>query len=504
MRPLLSPEEMAKADAAAISNGTPEHVLMERAGRAVAREVVRVAGGRYGRKVVVVCGKGNNGGDGFVVARVLAQDGFKVICTDAGARFEAAGASLRHLETLRKAGSDLRPFDPIHVRDADVVVDAIFGTGFRGEIEEPIAGTVRAINECDAPVVAIDIPSGVDGTTGAALGPIVRATRTVALAAEKIGTAMAPGAAHAGPVSVADIGIPTPDVDVHVAEADDAREALPSRRSSGHKRSNGSVALLAGSLGMSGAALLCAQGAMRAGAGYVTLGSTVEVIEAANVVLPEVLKRALWDGNGMTTVALERFADVLERADALAIGPGLRDRPGQRALVENVLATVEIPVVVDADGLNVLAEDTGPLRSRTLPTVITPHPGELARLTGSSTSAIAADRLGAARRAAADLGCVVLLKGFRTVVAEPAGTAVVIPTGGPELATAGTGDVLCGVLATMLAQGSEPFEAAWVAAYVHGLAGSVAGQSAGGRGVVASDVAAAVPEAMDLLAPLPS
>ena len=501
MRPLLSPQQMGEADAATIANGTPSFVLMERAGRAVAREVIRTAGARYGVKVVVVCGKGSNGGDGFVVARMLVREGCKVVCTDAGVPFEPSGAAGEHLELLRRIGGDIKPFDASVLDEADVVVDAIFGTGFRGEIEGAIAKTVDAIAGCDAAVIAVDIPSGVNGETGAVEGSAVVADRTVAIAAEKLGSALAPGAAHAGAVSVVDIGIPIPEVDVHVAEADDVRRLLPSRSSSGHKRSNGSVAVLAGSVGMSGAAILCARAAMRAGAGYVTLGSTVEVIEAANVALPEVLKRALWDGNGMSAVALEKFGDVLERSDAVAIGPGLRNQPGQRTLVERALESIEQPIVLDADGLNVLSDDVSPLRARSLPTVITPHPGELSRLTGDSAGDIQRDRLGAAHRAASDLGCVVLLKGFRTVVAHPEGRAVVTTTGGSELATAGTGDVLSGILATLLAQGLEAFDAAWVAAHVHGLAGSVAGEAAGGRGVLAMDVATAIPEALALLAP---
>jgi ADP-dependent NAD(P)H-hydrate dehydratase / NAD(P)H-hydrate epimerase len=501
MRPLLTPEQMSEADSATIDSGTPAHVLMDRAGRAVAREVIRTVGGRYGTNVVVVCGKGNNGGDGFVAARVLAREGCKVLCTDAGTPYEASGAALHHLEVLRRSGIELRPFDASLLDEADVVVDAIFGTGFRGEAEGATAKTIDAINSCGAIVISVDIPSGVNGETGAVDGIAVNADRTVAIAAEKLGSALAPGAANAGAVTVVDVGIKVPDGDVNVVEARDVALRLPHRSAAGHKRSNGSVAVLAGSTGMSGAALLCSRAAMRTGAGYVTLGSTVEVIEAANIALPEVLKRALWDGNGMSAVALERFGDVLERADALALGPGLRDRPAQRTLVEAGLGSLDLPVVLDADGLNVLNEDVSPLRNRQRPTVITPHPGELSRLTGLPVGDIQRDRLGSARRAAVDLSCIVLLKGFRTVVAAPNGEAVVTATGGPELATAGTGDVLSGILATFLAQGLEPFDAAWVAAHVHGLAGSVAGQAAGGRGVVATDVAEAIPDALALLAP---
>jgi NAD(P)H-hydrate epimerase len=493
---------MAEADAATIDSGTPAHVLMERAGRAVARVAIDIVGGRYGKKAVVVCGPGNNGGDGFVVARVLAGEGMKVLCTDAGSTFEPKSAPLHHLKAMQRRGLDMRPFDASLLDGADVIVDAIFGTGFRGAVEGDVAKTIDAMNSTPAPVVAVDIASGINGETGAAEGSVVRAEITIALAAEKRGTALAPGAEFAGHVVVADIGIAIPAVDVHMAEAHDVARVLPSRTRSGHKRSNGSIALLAGSVGMSGAAMLCAQAAMRTGAGYVTLGTTVEVARAADVVLPEVLKRALWDGNGMSAVALERFADVIDRADSLAIGPGLRDKAGQRALVERVLQTVSVPVVVDADGLNVLAGHIGSLVERDMPTVITPHPGELARLVDSTVGDIQRDRLRASSDAARELGCVVLLKGFRTVVASPDGRAVVIPRGGPELATAGTGDVLCGIVTTLLGQGLDPWDAAWVGSYVHGLSGEIAARGVAGRGVAAWDVAEAVPEALAELAPL--
>lgn len=502
MKPLLSPHQMAEADSAAIEAGTPAHVLMERAGRAVARAAIAQAGGRYGKKAVVVCGKGNNGGDGFVAARLLANEGLTVTCTDAGGPFESSDASLHHRDALRRRGIEMRPFDPTLLDDADVVIDAIFGTGFRGAAEGAVGKVIESIAASSAPVVSVDIPSGVAGATGAVEGPAVRADRTVAIAGEKLGTAVGSGATHAGRVDVVDIGIPLPAVDAHKAEASDVARLLPSRKPDAHKRSNGSVAVLAGSTGMSGAALLCCEGAMRSGAGYVTLGSTVEVVEAANAVIPEVLKRALWDGNGMSAVSLERFADVIERADSVVLGPGLRDRPGQRTLVHRALASIEQPVVLDADGLNVLVGDASPLIERDAATVITPHPGELARLVDRSTTDIGSDRVEAARAAARDLRCVVLLKGFRTVVAEPTGRVVISPTGGPELATAGTGDVLSGVIGALLGQGLGAFEAAWAGAYVHGLAGEVAARGVAGRGVMAWDVAEAVPEALAELAPL--
>ena len=494
MRPLLSPEEMGRADRAAIEAGTPGEVLMERAGGAVLRAVIELAGGRYGRRVAIVCGKGNNGGDGFVVARRARREGMTARCLFVGDPSGVKGAAAHHKRLMAAAGVSLEPFDPAALEGADVVVDALFGTGFRGVAEGPAAEAITAINSSSAPVVSVDIPSGVDGATGRASGPAVRATVTVTMAAEKIGTAIGAGALHAGVLRVAEIGIPVATARAWVVEAADVSHRLPARSADAHKRSLGAVALLGGSAGMSGAMVLAATAAVRAGAGYVTAGVTRAVDAVMSAAIPEVLTQVVVDGDVLGPGALDVFAPVVERAGVLAVGPGLGRGKPQMALMTRVLDEVTLPVVVDADGLNVLAGDTGGLQKRAAPAVLTPHPAELARLLEVSTEEVQDDRLGYVRRAAERFGCIVLLKGFRTLVAEPDGTVVVNPTGGPELATAGTGDVLTGAIATLLAAGVDPFEGAWMGAYLHGLAGSVAAER-GPRGVAAGDVAQALPEA---------
>jgi NAD(P)H-hydrate epimerase len=512
---------MAAADRLTIDSGTSGAELMERAGRAVARVAIDELGGRYGRRVLVLCGKGNNGGDGFVVARLLAREGIAVTCMLTFDPAEAKGDAAEHLDRMRRAGVEARRFDLDEETDGyDAVVDAIFGTGFRGSAEGEAARAIEATSGHPC-VVSVDIPSGVDGATGAVQGPVVSARVTVAMAAEKIGTAVPPGSVHAGRVEVADIGI-DPNVRhlhsdgapargvavgsfIEMAEAADVATSLSPRSPASHKRSVGSVAVLAGSDEMRGAALLTARGAMRMGAGYVTLGTTAEVKDAAAASLPELLCREVSAGGVLDGGALERFSDVIERADALALGPGLGTGDEQVALVARVLAEVEVPVVLDADALNVLAGDVEPLRRRARPTVITPHPAELGRLLQVDTPEVVADRVGAALEAAARFPSVVVLaKGHRTVIAYGGGkAAVVIPVGGPELATAGTGDVLTGALTAVVAGGSPPVGAAISAAYVHGVAGSVAGQRVGASGVVAGDVADALPEAVFLLSSAP-
>jgi len=443
----------------------------------------------------VVCGKGNNGGDGFVAARRLGREGMDVRCLCVFDPNEARGAARHHLLRMAAGGTPAEPFDDAPLRRADVVVDAIFGTGFRGRPSGGAARAIEAINSSGAVVVAVDIPSGVEGTTGRADGPAVFADVTVTMAAEKYGTAIGEGAVRAGRVEVVDIGIPVRSPSAHVTGADDVAHVVPRRAPDSHKRSGGAVAVLGGSTGMSGAALLACRGAVRMGAGYATLGTTDATDAAKAALLPEVLSVWVSDTDVLGPEALDRFRSVLERADALALGPGLGRGDEQHDLVTRVLDEVDLPIVLDADGLNVLVRHTKPLERRARPTVITPHPAELARLVASSVERIQEDRIEAARRAAARCGCVVLLKGWRTVVADASGRTVVNPTGGAELATAGTGDVLTGAIAALAAAGVASFDAAWAAAYVHGVAGSLAAETKG-YGVVAWDVAEALGDAL--------
>jgi ADP-dependent NAD(P)H-hydrate dehydratase / NAD(P)H-hydrate epimerase len=511
MLPILRPEEMVRADRATIEAGTPVEVLMDRAGRAVARAAIRVAGGRSGRRALVVCGTGNNGGDGFVVARRLAEEGLGVTCMVTFDARKVKGAPAHHLGLMMQAGVTPRPFDPgVAERDFDVVVDAIFGTGFSGD---PRGLPAEAIDALDGlpHVVAVDMPSGVDGLTGNVERGAIHAEVTVAMAAQKLGTVLLPGASYAGRVEIADIGIDVqgwkhgdadssadrPGPYIEWVEAGDVSASMAPRPLGAHKRSSGSVAILAGSDEMRGAALLCSLGALRMGAGYVTLGSSSKVQSAASVAQPELLCRTVTDRGVLGKEALDRFSDVVEKADALAVGPGMGTGDDQRALVEKVVIEVSRPVVLDADALNVLAWDVGPLAERTEAAVITPHPAELARLLGCETEEVTTDRIGAAAEASKRFpGCAVVLKGYRTIVTFGRGAAaLVIPTGGPELATAGTGDVLTGALAAVLAGGLPRGAAAAVAAFVHGLAGTIAAESTGASGVLARDVAEALPAA---------
>jgi NAD(P)H-hydrate epimerase len=452
--PIVTPEEMKAIDAAAPE---PVAVLVERAGAATARAALDVLGGGYGRRVVVVAGKGNNGADGRSAARRLRQRGVRVHVVDAADAPEVLPAS-------------------------DLVVDAAYGTGFRGEYDAPAPN--------GAPVLAVDIPSGVDGLTGVACagGGAVHAQRTVTFAALKPGLLLGDGWHRSGHVDVVDIGLDVSSAGAHVVEPHDVAGWLPRRRRDGHKY-DAAVYLVAGSPGMLGAATFATHAAFRAGAGYVRLASPG--VSAADLPIGEHVGRSLphsgWD---------QQVTHDLGRYRALAVGPGLgRERETVDAVRHLVASVADVPMVVDGDGLFALGSDAASLvRTRTAPTILTPHDGEFATLTGGQPGA---DRFAAARHLAAQTGAVVLLKGSTTIVASPDGACLVSTAGDERLATAGTGDVLTGVIAAFVARGVPALEAAAGAAVVHGLAGHL-GSS---HGLVAGDLPPLVASVLSALDP---
>ena len=445
MIPVLTVDEMREVDGTAPE---PLDVLVDRAGAAVARAALRMMGGGYGRRVIVVVGRGNNGADGRVAARRLARRGVRVQVTDA----ETAPARL-----------------PV----ADLVIDAAFGTGFRGEYRAPDPG--------DAPVLAVDIPSGVHGDTGEADESAVMADATVTFAALKPGLLLGEGRARAGTIEVVDIGLDTTSATIHLVEDDDIARSLPARAADAHKW-HSAVFVLAGSPGMTGAATLAARAALRAGAGLVRLGTPG--VDIAQLVTGEIVAVPL-PATGWAGPVLE----PMRRTKVLVIGPGLGRSDATQQDIRTVLEEWDQPAVVDADGMYALGDvesAAAAIAKRKSATVFTPHEGEFERLTGSMPGV---DRIGATRRAAASTGAVVLLKGSTTVVADPDGRVLVAATGGTQLATAGSGDVLSGMIGAFLAQGLEPVEAAAYAAHAHGAAA----QWGWSRGLIAGDLLDLVP-----------
>ncbi|MFM7224778.1 MAG: NAD(P)H-hydrate dehydratase [Actinomycetota bacterium] len=468
MQPILTPEEMREADRRAIAAGTTERELVARAGAAVARAAVARLGGTYGRRVTVLAGPGSNGADGIVAAGRLAALG--------------VGADAFRIADGCEPTALMRALDR-----SDLVIDAMYGTGFRDALTGPAATAADAVAAAGLPVLAVDVPSGVDGLTGAVRGPAVRADTTVCFAALKPGLCAEPGRSHAGRVRVVDIGIdPGP---VHLHAFDDADLVLPDRAADAHKWAN-AVLVVGGSPGLTGAPRLAAAAAARTGAGMVVCA--VPGAEAAAALAGgDVVTRALPADAGMLSAdaAPALLADA-ERFGALVIGPGLGRGADAATAARALIAGFPGAVVVDADAIVALAADPTPLRARVAAgfpaAVLTPHGGEYARLAGHRPGP---DRVAAARTLAARLDAIVLLKGPGTVTARPDGEALLNRTDSADLATAGTGDVLAGIIGGLLAGDCEPFGAAATAAHLHGLAARRADL---GPALVASDLVAAL------------
>ena len=496
---------MRGADAAAIRAGTPSGELMENAADAI----VAAIGDAYPdwRRAAVVCGPGNNGGDGLAVARLLAQRGVRVslfTLADPGryggdpaanlARARAAGLSPVSLAAPGGFGKLARALE-----EADGVVDALFGTGLARPLTGPARRAVRAMAGAARPVVAADVPSGLASDSSVPAGESVRANLTVALGAPKPCHLLPPASGRCGRVLVADIGIPRAELERRarrfwLAEESDIRTLLPPRVLDTHKGDFGRLAIVAGSRGKAGAAALAARGALRGGAGLVTVFCASSIESAIVGALPEAMTFALPEREGaLAEEGAPLLLRRLEEFDAAVFGPGLGTAPGTVALLERVLARAPIPAVVDADGLNAFAGRPAFFGRGGAPRVLTPHPGEAGRLLGRSARDIQKDRLGAARLLARRARAVALLKGAHTLIAAPAGEVAANPTGTPLLATAGSGDVLSGLIGALLAGGLTPREAAVAGAWLHGAAAERLAASLGDAGLLAHEVADAVP-----------
>jgi ADP-dependent NAD(P)H-hydrate dehydratase / NAD(P)H-hydrate epimerase len=496
LEPLHDAESMRATDAWAIEDrGVPSLDLMETAGRAVAEAAVETAADGPAR---VVCGKGNNGGDGLVAARHLAATGFDV---EAVLLWPAAELSGDAAENLARFDGPTRTVDPAALPDAllgsGVIVDAVFGTGFSGVARDPAAAAIDAINAAGAPVVAADIASGIDASTGEVEGPVVDADLTVSFHAAKLGHRIAPGKRHTGRLHVAPIGIPDGAPVKPPGGLIGARvlDLMPRRGADSTKFSSGQVLIAGGSRGMTGAVCMSAEAACRAGAGYATVAVPADLEQIFEIKLTEVMSIGCPSRDGALELdAADAIAAAAERAAAAVVGPGLGRHDGARGLVGELARRIEAPLVIDADGLNAIAGRLESLADRPAPTVLTPHAGELGRLLEIDSDAVGARRLASAREAAARSGAIVVLKGDDTIVVGPDGYPAVNGLSSPALATAGTGDVLTGVVAALLARGLEPHAAAAAAVYAHARAGREAAARVGAaESVVATDVIAAVP-----------
>jgi ADP-dependent NAD(P)H-hydrate dehydratase / NAD(P)H-hydrate epimerase len=482
---LLTTAEMGEADRLAIAGGVPGIDLMERAGAAVANCVI--TGEPSGSRIAVVAGSGNNGGDGFVVARLLAERGYAVEVLRVGAGELKGDAAIA---AQRWTGATV-PASPDRLTGADAIVDALFGAGLDRPVEGMARGMIEAMNAAGCPVYAVDLPSGINGTTGAVMGAAVKATATITFFRRKPGHLLLPGRLHCGRVAVADIGIPAGVLDhVRPTTFRNAPELwidhFPVPRLDGHKYTRGHAVVLSGGVDSTGAARLAARGALRAGAGLVTIASPREALVANAVTSLAVMVRAIDDAR--------ELSDFLgdERRNVAVLGPG--GGVGQR-MREHVLAALGAApaVVLDADALTSFAGElpalTAAIQGRKAPVLLTPHEGEFSRLFSAlDEAAQAPSKLARARAAAAATGAVVLLKGGDTVVAAPDGRAAIAANASAWLATAGSGDVLAGFCAGLLAQHMPAFEAACAAVWLHGEAGNEAGP-----GLISEDLPEALP-----------
>jgi hydroxyethylthiazole kinase-like uncharacterized protein yjeF len=483
--PVYESAEMRAADAWAIEEqGVPEADLMERAGLGLARVTAAVAGAG---PVRIVVGKGNNGGDGRVAARFLEEDGHEVELLDG-----------------------TQPFERDRLVGSGVVVDALLGTGFEGAPREPVASAIWAINQQDAPVVACDVPSGVNASTGEVEAEAVRAAVTATFHGSKVGLHVNPGKEHAGRVEVVEIGIPRAPLAARAAGAPPTASAAgliaervlalyPRRGRSGSKFDSGVVVVVGGSMGLTGAPTMAARSAQRAGAGYVQVAVPAPVQPAVDLRLLEQMSRGLPDDDGFHTPAgVADVEELAERAGAVVLGPGIGRADGAQEFARGVALAVDVPLLVDADGLNAHAGRLELLGERDAATVLTPHEAELGRLLEVSTEEVAAHRLQHAREAAELSRAVVLLKGDDTIIAHPGGPVAISPGGTPALATAGTGDVLSGLIGALLAKGMDAFEAAALGALAHVLAARAAAERLGPDHVMAGDVIEALPHGLTL------
>lgn len=520
MTKIITAAQMQELDRRTISEAhIPATTLMERAGLGVVTCLEQRFGPLRGKTVTVVCGKGNNGGDGYVAARLLRRHHAKVrVVAMAPVSELSRDAATMYKQFVRGAGKSSvylytsKAQTQILLQESDILVDALLGTGLSSTVTGRYAEAIDSINQTGRPVVAVDLPSGLHADTGAILGRAIRASLTVTFGLPKLGLYQNCGIDLAGEVAIVDIGIPPAYIDAIMSRTSliteqAVRTYLPGRQPSSHKGTFGHAGIIAGSVGKTGAAAMAARAALRVGAGLVTVAIPASVndileaklLEAMTAPMPETKARTI------ARTALDRLIAFMAARTAIAIGPGLSTHPETVELVQALTKQLDRPAVLDADALNALTGRTALLASCKTPPIITPHPGEMARLEADATSqTVNSDRIGTASRFARERGLFVVLKGARTVVARPDGAVAICPTGNPGMATAGTGDVLTGMMVGLLAQGLPSWEAACAATYLHGAAGDLAAAKRGQPGLIAGDVIEEIPYALRLIHQAPS
>ena len=509
---IVTASQMQELDRRTIrETGVPGNVLMERAGNGVVSTLEKVEGSLHDRTVSIFCGKGNNGGDGFVVARLLRQKRCKVhVCLLAKPQDLNGDAKTMYQRYIKLGNTAEVLTCPSQEKiqkilgQSDLVVDALLGTGISSTVKDEYAATINTINASGLLTIAVDIPSGIQTDTGAILGTAIRAKFTITFGYPKLGLFLGPAIDHVGEIHQVAIGIPDEHIEnmpisTTLITANEIKRILPDRKPSSHKGTYGHTGIIAGSLGKTGAAALAALAALRVGTGLATIATPQSVnaslesktLEAMTLPMPETSEKTL------SLSALPLLQTFAQTHQALGLGPGLTTHPETMEMLQALISKIQRPCVIDADALNALAGKTDILRNCHSIPVLTPHPGEMARLIGNvSAQHINAHRLTVAQEFAQQYACILVLKGARTIVAEPDGQAAICPTGNPGMATAGMGDVLTGMIAGLLAQGIPPGLAAKAGVFLHGLAGDLGMHELGQASLMASDVLDFIPQAI--------
>ena len=509
---VLNTQQMREADRRTIDDiGIPSVVLMENAGRQAVAAMEAAFESLTSSKVGVLCGRGNNGGDGFVIARTLAQRGVESTVFLLGSVADVRGDARTNLEILGRIGLTVVEITnaqdwELHfteVAECDLLVDAMVGTGFHGRLAGLLETVVADVNDLPIPVIAIDLPTGVSADSHEVEGEAIQASMTVTLAAPKVPLVLPPADTHCGDLVIADIGIPLPLLDdiegpyLELLTRERMRELVPVRAAESHKGDFGRVLIVGGSMGKTGAAHLAALGALRSGAGLVTIATPRSCVPILAAMTPEYMTLPLEESPEGTIdyAALERVLDF--PADVIAVGPGISTNPATAAFVIGLVERAGVPLVIDADALNAFAGEPERLAGRDgVEMVITPHPGEMARLVNKGVEAVQHDRLNIARDVAAAHKLHVVLKGHRTIIAGPEDRAFINLTGNPGMATGGTGDVLTGMIAAWFAQLLDPEAACKIGVYLHGAAGDLAEADEGDVSMTATDVVAHISDAL--------
>jgi ADP-dependent NAD(P)H-hydrate dehydratase / NAD(P)H-hydrate epimerase len=512
---LVTASEMKDMDRLAMDRiGIQGVVLMENAAGGACRVFFEHFNPATGSNVVIFCGKGNNGGDGFAMARRLSGSGLKVIVICLAPVSQLSGDALINFEIVERLGIAVIPATTPselaacaeHVRECSYIIDGIFGTGLSSDVKGVYLDAIQMINASGKKVMSIDLPSGLNADNGHIMGECVKADLTVTFGYPKLGQVLIPGADLAGRLEVIDIGIPKMVSGMvksrhFMTEPDDFIDLLKDEKRDTHKGDRGHLLIIAGSTGKTGAAAMTALGALRTGAGLVTVGTPASLNNILEVKLTEAMTAPLPEtSEGTLSInAKDKILKLAEGKSAIVIGPGLSTNPETSQLVRELAVECDLPMVIDADGLNALAEEPGVLNRLDGKKILTPHPGEMARLTGMKSSDIQLERLGAASRFIEQHRCCLVLKGARTVISAPGEKIYINPTGNPALASGGSGDVLTGIIAGLLTRGAPVIKAAVAGVYMHGLAADLLAEKIGEKGVLASELLDVIPGLMESL-----